>query len=116
MPASKLRSDSAVVKRLQPGAPGPKRLVKRFGEALLGVRYRHDPLRNRRLTTVELIVDEPPAKPDKAAWIRVAYGESELRQRIKEAGGNWHPERKLWLLPIKAVKLLELEKRMVLDA
>ena len=107
--------NSAVIKRLLPGAPGTKRLVERFGDALLCVRYRYDPQRNCRLTTVELIVEERPCNPEKTAWIRVAYGETELRQRIKEAGGSWHPQHKLWLLPVKTIKSMKLERRIVTD-
>lgn len=106
MPASTTRENSAArtaaIKRLLPGAPGTKRLVACFCDALLCVRYRHDPLRNCRLTTVELVIEERPAKPEKTAWIRVAYGKTELRQRIKEAGGAWHRQRKLWLLPLSS--------------
>ena len=120
MPASRPRENSAAgtaaIKRLRPGAPGTKRLVERFGAALLCVRYRHDPQRNCRLTTVELIVEERPEKPEKTAWIRVAYNETELRLRVKEAGGTWHSERKLWLVPLKKIKALKLEMRMVTDA
>lgn len=120
MPASRPRENSpagtAAIKRLKPGAPGTKRLVERFGDSLLCVRYRHDPLRNCRLTTVELIVEERPEKPEKAAWIHVAYSETELRLRVKEAGGTRHPERKLWLVPLKKIKALKLETRMVTDA
>ena len=113
MPVSTLRNNSAAIKRLQPGAPGTKHPVERFGDALRGVRYRHDPVWNRDVSTVELIVDERPAKPEKAALIRVARGESELRQRIKEGGSAWHPECKLWLLLPKIIKALKLEIRML---
>lgn len=62
MPTSTAHQNSATgtatIKRLPPGAPGTKRLVERFGNALVCVRYRHDPQLNRRLTTVELIIDE----------------------------------------------------------
>lgn len=115
MPAGH-RISSAAIKRLPPGAPGTKRLVERYGDALLCVRYRHDPQRNLRLTTVELVVEERPRKPEKTAWVRIAYGECELRQRIKAAGGTWHPERKLWQLPLKAIKSMKLETRVVSDA
>lgn len=120
MPASHPRENSpagtAAIKRLKPGAPGTKRLVERFGDALLCVRYRYDPQRNCRLTTVELIVEERPEKPEKTAWIRVSYNETELRLRVKEAGGVWHPERKLWLVALKKIKALKLETRMVANA
>ncbi|KAB2925840.1 MAG: hypothetical protein F9K30_07205 [Dechloromonas sp.] len=113
MSSSGIRNHSTSLKRLMPGAPGTKGLVERFGSALLCVRYRYDPIHNRRLTTVELIVEDRPAKPEKTAWIRVAYGETELRQRIKEAGGIWHAERKLWMLGIRKIKVLKLESRIV---
>lgn len=120
MPASSPRENraagTAAIKRLKPGAPGTKRLVKRFGDALLCVRYRHDPLRHCRLTTVELIIEERPEKPEKTAWIHIAYSETELRLRVKEARGTWHPDRKLWLVPLKKIKALKLETRMVTDA
>lgn len=120
MTASRPRENSAagtaVIKRLKPGAPGTKRLVERFGDALLCVRYRHDPLRKCRQTTVELLVEERPEKPEKKAWIRVAYNDTELRLRVKEAGGVWHPERKLWLVSVKKIKAYKLETRMVTDA
>ena len=115
MPVSTRHSGSAALKRLLPGAPGTKRLVERFGDTLLYVHYRYDPLRNSRLTTVELIVEERPSKPEKPAWIRVAYDETELCQRIKAAGGSWNPQRKLWLLPIKVIRSMKLETRMVTD-
>lgn len=89
MPASSPRENrvagTAAIKRLKPGT---KRLVERFSDALLCVRYRHDPLRNCRLTKVEPIIEERPEKPEKTAWIRVAYSETELRLRVKEAGGT----------------------------
>lgn len=119
MPASPTAQNNAAgtatLKRLRPGAPGTKRLVERFGDALVCVRYRLDPQHKRRLTTVELIVDDRPTKPEKTAWLRIAYGETELRQRVKEAGGEWHPEHKLWRLPLKTVKALGLEMRVVAD-
>lgn len=47
-------------KRLTPGMNGTKRYLNRFGDRLLYVRYRVDPVQKRRVTTVELIVDEGP--------------------------------------------------------
>ena len=48
---------------LEPGANGTKRLVERYGERLVCVRYRYDAERRRRIKTVELIEEE-------ADWIR----------------------------------------------
>jgi hypothetical protein len=43
---------------LRPGQKGTKKLVTRFGDRLICVRYRYDTMRGKRFTTVELIVDE----------------------------------------------------------
>ena len=43
---------------LKPGQKGTKRLVEKFGDALLCVRYRYDESRGVRLKTVELVVEE----------------------------------------------------------
>lgn len=47
---------------LRPGARGTIRLVRQYGEKLICVRYRYNPKSNRRIKTVELIIDE-------RAWI-----------------------------------------------
>lgn len=109
--ANQLRSTAT--KRLVPGAPGTKRLLQRFGEALLCVRYRTDPESGRRFTTVELIVEERSGPPAREVWVRVGFGETELRQRIKAAGGLWDSGRKLWRIPGASVKALGLQKRIV---
>ena len=43
---------------IEPGQKGTKRLVEKFGDALLCVRYRYDANRGVRLKTVELVVEE----------------------------------------------------------
>ena len=60
-------------KRLKPGMNGTKRYQQRFGDRLLFVRYRHDQERQRRLTTVELIVDEAPLMPPRSEAIKALY-------------------------------------------
>ena len=103
-------------KRLTPGMNGTKRYQHRFGDRLLFVRYRHDKLHQRRLTTVELIVDEkqlPPARtkvektlfphPNQYVQVRVEYHEAELRAVVKANGGKWLPEYKRWRLPYHVV-------------
>ncbi|MDP2823194.1 MAG: hypothetical protein Q8O52_11055 [Sulfuritalea sp.] len=102
-----------VLKKLAPGASGTKRLATRFGNALVCVRYRDDPARGRRLTTVELVVEERPLPGPLA--IRIGYEEAELRGQAKAAGGRWDPKLKLWLLPRAAVRKLKLENRVVAE-
>lgn len=110
---SEANTPSIAIKRLQPGAPGTKRLLKRFGPSLLCVRYRLDPASGRRFTTVELVVEERPAKASADVLVRIAYNETELRSQVKNAGGVWEPEHKLWRIATPAVKALGLEKRIV---
>ena len=47
-------------KHLKPGENGTLRLVERFGDNLLCVRYRYDAIRDMRIKTAEIIVDERP--------------------------------------------------------
>jgi len=109
----KARPRSNTTKRLPPGAPETKRLLEHFGDALLCVPYRTEPESGYRLTTVELIIDERDGPPAREVWVRVGFGETELRHRIKEAGGTWDGSRKLWRLSGAAAKALGLQKRIV---
>jgi len=45
------------------GSGGTRNLVKKYGAALLCVRYRYDADRRKRYKTVEVIVDEAPWEP-----------------------------------------------------
>jgi hypothetical protein len=48
---------------LRPGQPGTLKLVERYGERLIRVRYVYDPGTGRRLKTVELVVESVPWTP-----------------------------------------------------
>ncbi len=114
-----------VTKTLQPGAKGTSRLLRKYGDRLVCVRYRHDSQRKKNLTTIELIIDErdalggySPMNPREPSAkqqvpILVNYLESELRVEVKEAGGVWDPKAKAWLLPYGQVKALGLEQRII---
>jgi hypothetical protein len=104
---------------------GTKRYQHRFGDRLLFVRYRHDKLRQRRLATVELIVDEKPLVPPKTevekalfphpnqyVEVRVDYYEAELRAMVKTNGGKWLPENKRWRLPYHVAVKLGMKDRI----
>jgi hypothetical protein len=115
----------------RPGQKGTKRLLQRFGDRLLFIRYRYDPAGRRRVTTVELIVDEQPwaprpdttldtaaplprpANPSDLVALRIAAHELELRTRVKGAGGKWDVTRRAWILPLRRVRVLALEDRIV---
>jgi len=107
---------------LRPGMPGTKKLVARYGERLVCVRYLYDETRSRRLKTAELVIEEVPwrvraRKPrrndDDLVGVRVAWDEADLRSAVKKAGGIWRPRQKLWEMPWNAVRILGIGHRVV---
>ena len=84
------------------------------------MRYRCDSKRRRRLKTVELVVAErylEPSPPrfahDLIVGLRVAFAEAAVRDRVKQAGGTWNPERRVWQLRYDRVIDLGLSRRIV---
>ena len=110
-----------VVKSLKLGKNGTKRVVERYGDDLVAVRYRHDPERQISYTTAELIVERKskPAKtrahtPEQStAWVfvRISFQEKDMQLAVKQAGGKWQPEQ--WLLTYDAVAQLGLQERII---
>ena len=111
---------------LRPGQRGTRKLVQRFGDRLICVRYRYDATERKRFTTVELIVAEAPWHPVTASGrgprpngapeqvaVRIAYGEHALREQVKAAGGRWDAGERLWRLPLGRVQALGLVERIV---
>ena len=106
--------------KLNPGQRGTKKLVAKYGDRLVCVRYRYDEQTKKCYKTVELIeeaVDWEP-KADTMAdqtlvEIQIDWSETELRAAVKAAGGRWNPERKVWRLPYGQVVALGLEQRIV---
>jgi len=47
---------------LKPGQKGTKQYVEKYGDALVGVRYRYDKARGLLLKTVELVIEEDSPK------------------------------------------------------
>ena len=83
---------------LKPGQRGTQKLLARFGDRLVAVRYRYDAVTRRRLKTVELIVDEADWSPPSprlldatVVEVRIAWDEADLRRQVKQAGGRWNP-------------------------
>ncbi len=106
---------------LKPGQKGTKKLVEKYGAALVYVRYRYDEVRGIRRTTVELVEEEVPWQPRKrrkesdSVAVAVGFAEKELREMLKDAGGKWDPKRKLWLVAYGKIRGTELAKRIVED-
>ena len=117
-----------VIKKMQPGQPGAKRYTRQYGESLVCVRYRRDAANSRRVTTVELIVDDgfyhqetnPVIKtmyssPNRNVYIRVGYEETWLRMQIKVVGARWVAEKRLWQMRYREAHKLGITDRIIED-
>jgi hypothetical protein len=106
---------SRVIKKLSPGQRGTVKLQRRYGPALLCVRYRDDLLQNQRYTTVELIVETRPLNPNYNPTVQVPIGltEAELRHRACQMGAKWNESHDTWDMPLKTAKRLNLLHRVV---
>ena len=105
---------------LRPGERGTRKLLSRYGDRLVAVRYRYDEASRRRLKTVELIVSEadwappPPRQPDDTlVEVRISWSEAELRERVKQTGGRWNPGKRVWHLPYRQALALGLRHRII---
>lgn len=105
---------------LYPGQAGTKKWSKKFGDRLYCVRYKYDAKTNKKLITVELIVDKKAWYPDKKRIphnklinIRVKYGEVHIGKLVRAAGGKWNKQKNVWELAYKEVIALGLEDRII---
>ena len=77
------------------GEPGTKKLLQRYRDNLICVRYRYDEERGERIKTVELAVDRAEwcvrkRPPNASAMVRFRIAEEEdlLRRAVLLAGGR----------------------------
>lgn len=94
---------------MKPGQKGTHSLMKRFGAALVCVRYRYDERTGDNLTTAEIIVDRRPrlksrTRDSDMVAVAVSYTETELREKLKLAGGRWNPEERVWRVCFGAIR------------
>ncbi len=83
-------------------------------------RYRIDKEREKKLTTAEIIVDEKDWNRNcdriplnKILHVKVNYGKVKIGSLIKNAGGKWNRELKLWELLYEDTLSLGFEDRIV---
>ena len=105
---------------IRPGQRGAKKFAEQYGDRLVCVRYRQDEVRQKRLKTIEVIVEEwpwtplvPRRKSDSLVMVKVAFSEKALRRQIKEVGGVWNPDTQAWELPYGHAVALALTDRIV---
>ena len=106
-------------KILKPNQPGTKKWVEKYGENLVCVRYKYDEANNRKVKTVELLVEEKAWEKktgiipqNKLMGIRIDYEEMQLRKIVKAAGGRWDKNERIWKLAYNQVIALGLEGRI----
>lgn len=104
---------------IKPGESGSKKYLRQYGDRLVCVRHRIDKTRGKRLTTVELIVEEQDHFSESGHSycalkpLRIGFSENELRETMKQAGAFWDGKRKVWLLQHGKILELGLEDRIV---
>ena len=108
---------------LKPGQHGTKRLVEKYGEALLCVRFKYDTEKQQWLKTVELIVERtewtpPPHRytADALVCLRIKAADMPMRLKVKEVGGRWKPEKRRWFVKYGKIAGTPLEKHIQIDA
>lgn len=103
---------------LKPGQKGTLRLLEKYGESLLCVRYRFDEKRGVRLKTAEIIVEEKPIKSvpfkdNEIVKVSVLFEEIALRDKLRKMRAQWEPALKAWLVPYRLIRGTELEARII---
>ncbi len=93
-------SSTRVTKRMLPTQQGALKLARRYGEALVCVRYRHDEQRHLRYTTVELVVDQAPSarriRPEEPVMVHIDFDDASLQHLAQARGARWDERRRLW--------------------
>lgn len=106
-------------KTLRPGENGTKNLLDQYGDQLICVRYRYDEKRRLRHKTVELIVESTPWIPqiehipaDSIVGLKVELSEVNLQKQLRQAGGKWNRQLRLWEIRYDQAVKLELQARI----
>lgn len=115
MPTRSAFAHCRVVKTLAAGGRGAKQLSQRYGRELVCVRHRIDVTGQRRITTVELVVDVRPIarKPSPIVGVSVPVSDRESRMRLKAAGARWDYEQRVWKIRRATATALGLRGRIV---
>jgi len=107
-------------KKLKPGQDGTKGLLDQYGEKLVCVRYRYDEGLHVRHKTIELIVETVPWTPhsepirsDFIVGVKVELQEVNLQKQIRQAGGKWNRQLRLWEIRYDQAVALSLQARIV---
>jgi hypothetical protein len=105
-----------VNKTMQAGSRGAIKLTRKFGQALLCVRYRLSPDGRQRMTTVELEVEcvAVQKKPNPMVMVKIHATESALIAKAQAVGARFNGRTRLWHMRQSDAQTLKLTKRIAL--
>lgn len=74
--------------------------MRRYGDALVCVRYRTSGTGDERLTTIELVVERTVIRKrhNDIVAFKIKDNEAELRREAKRLGASFDPKTRLWRL------------------
>jgi hypothetical protein len=104
----------SVGKTMQTDARGAIKLSRRFGNALICVRYRLSPDGTQRMTTVELEVDcvDVQKKTNPAVAVKIYPSETKLIAQAKAKGAWFNAKTRLWRMHQNDAYALGLANRI----
>jgi hypothetical protein len=101
-----------ISKRLAPDQDGAKKLARRFGGALVCVRYRQDPALGLRYTTVELLVEQaqlPTARArNTVAFVHIRHIDRAGKTQALAEGATWDAKKQAWRMSLESAQRLGL--------
>jgi hypothetical protein len=109
------RRGSYQAPRIAGGSSGsitPRRHVPAAVSARVGLHLKPGQKGTKHLVVAESDW-EPRFAPDEIVALRVAFTDVATRNRVKQAGGAWNPDRTVWQLRYDRVAALGLRRRIV---
>jgi hypothetical protein len=103
-----------VAKKIKPNQRGAIKLARTYGPELLCVRYRENPERSERLTTVELVVERTviQKRDDPEVAFKLRLDEWELRRWAIAQGARCNGRTHMWHLRRSEVLRKGLKSRI----
>lgn len=104
----------AVAKTMQVDTPGAIKLTRKYGDALVCVRYRISPDGAERTTTVELVIERTAVQRKSNPWVAVKIYPSEinLASQAKAKGAWFNARTRLWKMRRNDAQSLGLADRI----
>lgn len=103
-----------VAKKIKPSQRGAIKLARLHGKELLCVRYRENPEKTERLTTVELVVERVLIQKhkDPVVSFKIKQNEVELRHLAIAKGAKYDGKNVMWKLRRSEVLRMGLKNRI----